>query len=120
MVAANVADQALVGPVIGEGDGAVRALTDVAAGGALERAGKAAAVEEEDGLLAFFQPLFEGGAELVGEDGGAALVLGLLDAHVHHADERHGRPVGAFVEAEEGVFVGQGVVPRLQGRRGRA
>jgi len=66
LIAADVADEPLVGAVIGERDGAMRTLANVATGGALERPRKATTVEEEDGLLAFFQPLFERGAELVG------------------------------------------------------
>ena len=51
LVAADMADEALVGPVVGERDGTVRALADMAAGGALQGAGESAAVEEQDGLL---------------------------------------------------------------------
>lgn len=58
LVAADVADEAFVGAVVGKGEGAVGAVDDVTAGVALERAGKAAAVEEEDGLLAAFEALF--------------------------------------------------------------
>lgn len=65
LMAADVADQAFVGAVVGEGDGAVWALADVAAGGALEGAGEAASVEEEDCLFAAGEALFEGGAESV-------------------------------------------------------
>jgi len=66
LVAADVADKPLVGAVIGECHGAMRALANVAAGGALQRTGEAAAVEKEDGLLTLLQPLFERGAEFVG------------------------------------------------------
>lgn len=65
LVAADVADEAFIGAVVGEGDCAVGALAGVAAAVALERAGEASAVEEEDGLLPFFEALLEGGAESV-------------------------------------------------------
>ena len=111
LVTADVADESLIGAVVGEGDGAVRALAGVAAGVALEGAGEAAAVEEKDGLLAFFEALFEGGAESVREDGDLAFLLLFFQAHVDDADERHGVGVGAFVEAEELIFSGKGVLP---------
>ena len=120
LVAADVADEALIGAVVGEGDGAVRALADMAAAVALQGAGEAAAVEEKDGLLAFFEALFEGGAEAVGEDGDLAFLLLLFQTHVDDADERHGVGVGAFVEAEELVFSGEGVLPAFERRRGGA
>jgi len=56
-----VADEAFLAAVIGEGDGAVVALDDVTAGWALQGAGEAAAVEEDDDLLVGFEAFFDGG-----------------------------------------------------------
>ena len=53
----------------GEGDGAVRALADVAALFADEGGGEAAAVEEKDGLLLFREPGIDGGDEAFAKDG---------------------------------------------------
>ena len=116
LVAANVADKAFVGAVVGECDGAVRALADMAAAVALQGAGEAAAVEKKDGLLAFCETLLEGGAEAIGEDGDLAFLLLLFQTHVDHTDERHGVGVGTLVEAEELVFSGKGVLPAFQRR----
>ena len=51
--------------MIGEWDGAVLAFADVAAGWALEGAGEASAVEEEDDLFSVFEFGFHGDAEFV-------------------------------------------------------
>ena len=50
---ADVADKPIGGTMESKGDRAIRAFADVAATGADQRRGKAAAVQEEDGLLAF-------------------------------------------------------------------
>ena len=73
--AADVADKAFLGAMISEGDGTVVALNSVAAGRALEGAGEAAAVEEEDDLFVLFEAFVDSGAEAVREDGVAAFLL---------------------------------------------
>ena len=120
LVAADMADQPFIGAVVGECDGAVRAGAGMAAGMALQRAGEAAAVEEKNRLLALREALFKSGAEAVGEDRDLAFLLLLFQAHVDHADERHGVGVGAFVEAEQVVFPRKAVLPTLQRGRGGA
>lgn len=102
LVAAEVADEAFFGAVIGDGDGAVGALAGVAAGGTGERAGEAAAVEEEDDLVSGGELLVHGVAQALGEDGWAAF-LGLV-AHVDDADEGEGLAVGTLFEGDELVF----------------
>ena len=109
-----MADEALIGAVVGECDGAVRAGAGMAAGVALQRAGEAAAIEEKDGLFALREALLEGGAEAVGEDRDLAFLLLLFQTHVDHANERHGVGVGALVQAEEMVFPRKAVLPALQ------
>lgn len=111
LVAADVADEALVSAVVGEGDGAVGAFTGMAAGVALEGAGEAAAIEEKDGLLTFFEALFEGGAEAIREDGCGAFLFLFLEAHVNYADEGHGVGVSPLIEAKELVFSCKDVLP---------
>ena len=59
LIAADVADQALVGAVVGQRDRAVVALDNVAAGWTLQRSRKAAAVEKEDDLLVGFESLVD-------------------------------------------------------------
>jgi len=58
--AAGVALQAVVVAVVGQRDGAVWALSLPAAGLAEDKAGGATAVEEDQGLLAFLQPIVNG------------------------------------------------------------
>ena len=108
LVAAEVADEAFFGAVIGDGDGAVGAFAGVAAGGAGEGAGEAAAVEEEDDLVSGGELLIHGVAEALGEDGGTAF-FGFV-AHVDDADEGKGLAVGALGEGDELVFLFFGTV----------
>ena len=75
LVAADVADKPFLGAMISEGDGTVFALNSVAAGRALEGAGEAAAVEEEDDLFVLFKAFVDSGAEAIREDGVAAFLL---------------------------------------------
>lgn len=102
LVAAEVADEAFFGAVVGDGDGAVGAFAGVAAGGAGEGAGEATAVEEEDDLVSGGQLLVHGVAQTLGEDGWAAF-FGLI-AHVDDADHGEGLPVGPLGEGDELVF----------------
>ena len=97
LVATNVANEAFVGAVVGEGDSAVRAFADMAAAMTLQGSGEAAAVEEEDGLLALFEALLKGGAETVREDGDLAFLLLFLQTHIDDTYEGHGVCVGTFV-----------------------
>jgi len=71
-------------------------------------------------LLVLGDPLFEGGAQAVGEDGHAALVLFRLQPHVEDADQRQGLAVGALEQADELVFAVEGVLKRLERRSGGA
>ena len=75
LMAADVADKALVGAVVGQRDCAVVALDNVAARRALQGACKAAAVEEEDDLLVVFEPLVDGSTEHVRKDGVASFLF---------------------------------------------
>ena len=100
LVPANMADKALISAVISEGDGAVRALADVAAAMALQGAGEASTVEKKDGLLTFFEALLKGGAESVREDRDLAFLFLLFQTHVDDTNQRHGMGVGTFVETE--------------------
>ena len=102
LVAAEVADEAFLGTMVGDGDGAVGAFAGVAAGGAGEGAGEAAAVEEEDNLVSSGELLIHGVAETLGEDGWASF-FGFV-AHVDDADEGEGLAVGALGEGDELVF----------------
>lgn len=104
LMAANMADEAVVGAVIGEGQRTMRAGADVAACRALKRAGKAAAVEEEDGLFAAFEALVNGHTQGVGEKGIAAFLFARFELHIDDPDERHLAVVGAFGQAKEAVF----------------
>ena len=104
LVSTEMADQPLFGPVVGERDSAVLALADVPTAGALERAGKTTAVEEENDLLTLFQFFFHVHAEAFREDGGSPLLFFCLHSHVHDADERKGLTVCTFGEAQEFVL----------------
>lgn len=115
LVAADVTNQALIGAVIGKGDSTVRALAYVAAAVALQGAGEATSVEEEDGLLSLFEALFKGGAEPVGEDGDLAFLFLFFQPHVDDADERHGVCIRSLIQAEDFVFPREGVLPAFQG-----
>jgi hypothetical protein len=90
--------------VVGHGGVAVVALDGVLAGGAEDEVRVAAAVEEEDGLLAFF----DGGAEEVLEalgdevDASVGAEAG-FDFHVDEFDVGHGEAADAAGEGEEVV-----------------
>ncbi len=114
LVAADVADEAFFGAVVGEGDGAVVALDDVAAGWALEGAGEAAAVEEDDDLFVRFEAFFNGSTKDVGDDGVAPFVFLGLDAHIDNAGEGEGSSIGALGEFDELVFTELGVLESFE------
>lgn len=120
LVTTNVTDESFLRAVVGERDGAVIALDDMTAGRTLKGAGEAAAVEEEDDLLIFFEALIDGGAELVGEDGVSAFLFSRFDPHVHDASERKGGAIGPFGEADDLIFTGFRVVKGLHRGCGRA
>ena len=120
MEAADVADEAFFATVVGEGDGAVVALDDVAARRALEGAGEAAAVEENDDLFVGFEAFFDGSTKDVRDNGVTAFMFLRLDAHVDDAGERKGGSVGSFGEFDELVFAKLGVLEGLEGRGGGA
>lgn len=112
--AADVADEAVVGFVEGEGDVAVGA----ADGGAAVEAGdggvESAAVEKKDDLFALVEPALNGDAQDFGEDGDAVFGFAFFEAHVDDADQREGFVVGAFGEVEMQVFAGAGVGPGFE------
>ena len=66
LITTEVTDESFLGPVICERNGAMLALTDMAAAGALQGAGKAPAIQEENDLLAVFKLLFHVHPKLVG------------------------------------------------------
>ncbi len=115
-----------------EGDGAGGALGHVATVAALHEAGAAAAIEEEDGLLALVEGLVE--AELQGAAEHAAVARLELVAHVDHVDGRQdgrghdaqGVAVGvshgahALLELEQGVLAPERLLVGDDVRRGRA
>lgn len=94
------------------------ALDGVAAGGALEGTGEAAAVEEDDDLASVFEAFFDGSTKDVGDDGVAAFVFFGFDAHVDDAGEGEGCSVGAFGEFDELVFAELGVLEGFEGGGG--
>lgn len=114
LVAADMADEALLRAVVGEGDGAVITLDGVSAGWALERSGETSAIQKDDDLLVFLEAFLDGGAELFGDDGIAAFLLTRLDAHVDDAGEREGCSIGSLVEVDDLVFVELRVVEGLE------
>ena len=119
-VAAEVAAEGVVLGVVGELGRAVGAAEHFAAGLALEGGGVAAAVEEEDGLLAAREAELDGLDERLAEDGGALAGLAGL-AHVEGVDGGEGAAADALGQADEGVLAGLGgVVPALEGGGGRA
>ncbi len=87
-VGAEVALEALRGAMVGEGEAAIGALRDVTAERALEGGGVAAAVEEEEGLLAALEALGDGLFQLERENGRAFFLAG-GEAHVNHTDDGH-------------------------------
>ncbi len=109
-----MADEAFFTAVVGEGDGAVVALDDVAAGGTLKGAGEAAAVEEDDDLFVRFEAFLDGSTKDIRDDGISALVFLGLDAHVDDACQGEGGSVGAFGEFDELVFAESGVLEGLE------
>ncbi len=87
-VAAVVAQQAAVALVISQGERAVDALHALAAGAAGDEAGKAAPIEQHDGLLAVLQALAQRFEQLARECGLLARLQKLL-AHVDQFHRRH-------------------------------
>jgi hypothetical protein len=126
LVEAVVAGEPGAPPVEGEGDGARRAVPDVAAVAALNEVRVAPPVQQEDGLLAAREPVSNGLLQLGGEDeprlGGARLLpLALpLRPQVHHARGGEGLARGAIGELEEAVLARERVLPALQRGRRRA
>ena len=122
--AADVADEAVVGPVEGHGDAAVLALDGLAAGFAGEGGVEAAAVDEEDDLLAALEAVGDGEAEFFGEAGGVgggdAGAFAAGQAHVHDADEGEFFAVGAVLHAQELVLAAAGVFEGLEAGGGAA
>ena len=87
MVSAHVADQPFLSTVIGEWQGAVAALTDMAASWALQRTGEAAAVQKKDDLFALGEFFLHMTAQRVRKDGGASLLFLSLNPHVDDTDD---------------------------------
>jgi len=120
LVSANVADEALFGTVVGEGDGAVVALDDVSTGRALEGAGEAAAIQKDDDLFTVFEAFFDGSTKDFGDNGVAALLLSGFDAHVDDTGQGERGTVGPLGEMGEVVFAEEGVVVGFERRGGGA
>ena len=102
-----------------ECDGAVLALELFTAGAADDGKGVAAAVEEDDGLLAAVESL----ARLVDQGAGEELLLpGLLKlaAHVDEFDFRQRAVLDAVVHLDARVFALHGVLPAFERGRRRA
>ena len=117
-VAAVVAHQAAARGVIGQVDAAARALRHVAAVHADEEAAVAAAVEEEDGLLAVQDGVADALFELAAEIQivpGAQLLL-----HIDEARSRKGAAIIAGFQRVEGIDAGLREIHGLDRRRGGA
>ena len=112
-VVAEVAAHGAVGPVQRQRHAAMRAGRRDAAGRADARARVAAAVEEEDGLLAAGEALAEGVDELPGEDGDA-LGVERLAAHVDDAEGGQRAVVDAAGEPVQDIAAGGRVGPGLE------
>ena len=117
-MAAVMAHQPAVRAVVGQRDAAVRALVGEAAVRAADELVRAAAVDEEDALLAALEVELDLGAELLADV--ACVPAPELALHVHDADLRQLLIVVALVETEEGIASDLGVVAALHVRRGRA
>jgi hypothetical protein len=93
--------------VVGHGRVAIPALDGFLAGDAEDEVGIATAVEEEDGLLAFFEGRAEEVFEAVGDDMDAAAGFpgaeAGFDFEVDELDVGHGEAADAFGEGEEEI-----------------
>ncbi len=116
---AVVADEAALAAVEGERDVAVRAVDALAARAAEHEARIAAAVEEDDGLLAARVRLLDGFEQLGREDFGLALRLE-RHAHVHDLRARHRASGDAAGELQVAVLALPRVLVRLKRGRRRA
>ena len=119
LVIAEVAAGGVVGAVQGERDTAAPALDGLAAIWADERARMAAAIEEEDRLLAPLETLADAVGQLAREDV-LALEVEHLAAHVDDAERGHRAVVDALGHRVQDVAARLRVLPRLEGGRGRA
>ena len=72
----------------GEGDAAIRAFARFAAVAAEQRGGKAAAIEKEDCLLLFLEPLVDRAAQLLGQNRGRLFLPPFLP-QIDDPDQRH-------------------------------
>ena len=118
-VAAVVAEQPAVALVIGQGERAVDALNALAAGAAGHEARKAAAVQQDDGLLAVLEALAERFQEFAGEGG----LLAGLEELLPHVDQLHrgqGPGLDAAGQFQQGVLAALGVVAALEAGGGGA
>jgi hypothetical protein len=89
-----MAAQLLHGPVVGQGDAAVRAASDVSAERALQGSRVAAPVQKQDDLLFTLQAAADRIPQDLREDRDA-FAAASFPAHIHHPDERHLLIVGA-------------------------
>ena len=112
---AVVTHQAAVGAVIGQRHAAVRTLVGVAAVGTADELVRAAAIDEQDALLAAFQVLLDLRAQRFADISRVAAAQ--LPLHVHDADLGQLKIVVALVQREIGVATDLRVIARLDVRR---
>ena len=113
LVTANVAEEPLPGPVIGQRHAAIGALGHEAALWALQRRRVAAAIQKQHHLLASLQPQGDFLLELLRKNGRALLLARFLP-HVDDAHERHFPVGGALRQLEQRVFPLLRVVETLE------
>src|SRR5260370_26352580 len=102
----------------GQRDGAVYALKSLATGAAGDEARKAAAVEQQHGLLAVFEALGSSGGERA-RKGRLFARLEKLLAHIDDLDHRHGPAFDSLRQFEAGVLSRGCVVTAFETGRGR-
>tara|TARA_B100001094_G_scaffold298932_1_gene323205 strand:- start:296 stop:598 length:303 start_codon:yes stop_codon:yes gene_type:complete len=99
-----VANQSLFGPVIGQWDGAMLALTDMATTWTLQGSSKSTAIEKENHLLTGLKLLLHVSPEAFGENGWSAFLFPALVSHIYNANERKSLAVCPLGKSDEIVF----------------
>ncbi len=117
-VVAVMAQQTAVAAVKRERDGTVHALHALAARAAGHEAGKPAAVQQDDGLLAVIHAVPDRVQQAAREGGLLARLQG-LGAHVDQLHPRHGPFLHAPRQFQQRVLAALGVIPALEAGRGR-
>ena len=116
-VTAKMAAQPRGGAMEGERDTAIRAAACFTAIAAQQRSGKTSAIEKQNGLLALLEPISDGGAQFVGQNG-EAFLFSPFDAEIDDANERHLTVVDALGQTNELIFPAGGIEVTFQRRRG--